>query len=287
MREIQKWAIEINWDKRIKAVCKPCWELKYCPYGLLVEDFPLKKERDDHSCRIFGHDCPVFYVSEPLTETKELRNISRNIQRPVQFRVMKRDNQICRVCGQSVRDEDIEFDHIIPFSKGGSSEENNIRLLCSNCNKKKSNNFEDEYLVRNSSEHMMKPIDLSILELLLDSMDFYHEFTNNNHKTPDIEDFQEAFYNSDNEFIEIINSVTSDIVRFFQSDVPTEMNKGLFRALKMRWGFKDGSLHYIEEVSEKTKIEVEKIIIEEKYFIQLLGWNIPLSKNNKMKWKNF
>jgi hypothetical protein len=23
------------------SVCKPCWELKYCPYGSLVEMFPL------------------------------------------------------------------------------------------------------------------------------------------------------------------------------------------------------------------------------------------------------
>ena len=24
-----------------ERVCKPCWEIKYCPYGPLVEDFPL------------------------------------------------------------------------------------------------------------------------------------------------------------------------------------------------------------------------------------------------------
>lgn len=30
-----------EWDKRTKNVCKPCWELKYCPYGRLVEEFPL------------------------------------------------------------------------------------------------------------------------------------------------------------------------------------------------------------------------------------------------------
>ena len=29
------------WKKQWKRYCKPCWELKYCPYGPLVEDFPL------------------------------------------------------------------------------------------------------------------------------------------------------------------------------------------------------------------------------------------------------
>ena len=27
--------------QRTRRYCKPCWELKYCPYGPLVEDFPL------------------------------------------------------------------------------------------------------------------------------------------------------------------------------------------------------------------------------------------------------
>jgi len=30
-----------EWEERTKHVCKPCWELKYCPYGSLVENFPL------------------------------------------------------------------------------------------------------------------------------------------------------------------------------------------------------------------------------------------------------
>ncbi len=28
------------------VVCKPCWELKYCPYGPLVEFFPLIHDED-------------------------------------------------------------------------------------------------------------------------------------------------------------------------------------------------------------------------------------------------
>jgi hypothetical protein len=30
-----------DWKERTARVCKPCWELKYCPYGPLVEQLPL------------------------------------------------------------------------------------------------------------------------------------------------------------------------------------------------------------------------------------------------------
>jgi hypothetical protein len=30
-----------DWRRRTTRVCKPCWELKYCPYGPLVEQSPL------------------------------------------------------------------------------------------------------------------------------------------------------------------------------------------------------------------------------------------------------
>ncbi|MCO5203453.1 MAG: HNH endonuclease [Anaerolineae bacterium] len=125
-----EWFDTINAKQRAKSVCKPCWEIKYCPYGSLIEQFPFSvDDNDPRRCRVFGHLCPVFFVAEPLTETKELRNISRSISRPTQFRVLKRENQICRKCGQPVADDDIHFDHIIPWSKGGSSNENNIQYF--------------------------------------------------------------------------------------------------------------------------------------------------------------
>jgi hypothetical protein len=50
-------------------VIKPCKELGYCPYGPLVEDFPLyEDEPTEKSCSVFGHDCPVFYVAEPFMD---------------------------------------------------------------------------------------------------------------------------------------------------------------------------------------------------------------------------
>jgi len=183
----------------LKSVCKPCWELKYCPYGPLVEDFPLppllNSEHTAHlcylkkclesgftgdenhklpiteeqisyfeeslkeeplgelvdqlsifekgaSCKEFGHLCPAFFVSEPSTETRDIRTRTRNISNPTIIRVVRRDNNTCQVCGKILLDRDIEIDHKIPFSRGGTSEETNLRVTCFDCNRKKGNNFD-------------------------------------------------------------------------------------------------------------------------------------------------
>ena len=49
---------------------KPCHQTGFCVYGSLVEEFPL--ERGRWSCQVFGHDCPVFYMAEPLTEDLDI-----------------------------------------------------------------------------------------------------------------------------------------------------------------------------------------------------------------------
>ena len=50
---------------------KPCKKLGWCPYGQLVEAFPLKDERNEVSCKLFGHDCPMFYHAEDASEDKK------------------------------------------------------------------------------------------------------------------------------------------------------------------------------------------------------------------------
>ena len=52
--------------------------------------------------------------------------------------VFMRDGGRCCKCG---RTKDLQLDHIIPFSKGGSSEPENLQLLCRECNLKKGNKF--------------------------------------------------------------------------------------------------------------------------------------------------
>ncbi len=52
----------------------------------------------------------------------------------VKIFVWRRDGGRCVTCS---RQERLEFDHIIPVSKGGSNTARNLQLLCERCNRKK------------------------------------------------------------------------------------------------------------------------------------------------------
>ena len=62
-------------------------------------------------------------------------NPSRHIPREVRQRVWQIYGGKCAECSSS---DYIEYDHIIPHAKGGSSDERNVQLLCRKCNLAKS-----------------------------------------------------------------------------------------------------------------------------------------------------
>lgn len=63
----------------------------------------------------------------------------------MRYDVLKRDGFRCKICGATEEDGiKLHVDHIIPVSKGGKTEMDNLRTLCNICNSGKGAKIEDE-----------------------------------------------------------------------------------------------------------------------------------------------
>jgi len=74
---------------------------------------------------------------------KEYVSLSR---RPAftRFNVFLRDHFSCQYCGQPFPTHDLTFDHVIPRSRGGRTEWNNVVTACAACNLAKANKLVHE-----------------------------------------------------------------------------------------------------------------------------------------------
>ena len=84
----------------------------------------------------------LFNLARSAVIKKEKRKVQRAMMTPeLREAIIRRDNWTCRMCGNSVFKEPnllLEVDHIIPLSKGGKTEPNNLQTLCWRCNRAKS-----------------------------------------------------------------------------------------------------------------------------------------------------
>ena len=98
------------------------------------------------TCGFLIHQGDVLeaYVDQAVNKFHRKLNLqqtnrkTRTISQSVKQKVWLRDQGKCIECSAT---EYLEFDHIIPFAKGGSNSENNIQLLCRKCNLKKSDSL--------------------------------------------------------------------------------------------------------------------------------------------------
>ena len=78
---------------------------------------------------------PVRTDADPAAKPQRKREY---IPDEVKEMVWQRDAGQCRNCGAK---DNLQYDHIIPHSEGGSNEITNLQILCRNCNLKKSNKY--------------------------------------------------------------------------------------------------------------------------------------------------
>lgn len=125
-----------NIQKVFRYICPKCYN------GLKTKQESIQKpEPKDIICEQCGFEnkatfgfCTNCGTSLELPKMS-LKKRSRYIPRDVMSAVWQRDDGKCVECGSR---EDLEFDHIIPFSKGGASTVDNVQILCKKCNLKKS-----------------------------------------------------------------------------------------------------------------------------------------------------
>lgn len=70
-----------------------------------------------------------------------------NVRHGLRFRVLARDRFKCVLCGRSPATDpecSLHVDHIIPFSRGGRTTEENLRTLCAECNVGRGNRHETD-----------------------------------------------------------------------------------------------------------------------------------------------
>jgi HNH endonuclease len=69
--------------------------------------------------------------------------LPRKFSPTVQNKVRQRAGYLCEYCHTDERWQLVQFtiDHIIPLSKGGTDEIDNLALACFHCNRQKSNNL--------------------------------------------------------------------------------------------------------------------------------------------------
>ena len=111
---------------------------KYCPtqfeiVGLdrYVEDNP----RYGHRFHINGKET----YARILIRRKENEEIVETSTDKDKRTAYEKQNGICPICGTHHEIEEMEGDHIIPWSKGGKTTIDNLQMLCKKCNREKSN----------------------------------------------------------------------------------------------------------------------------------------------------
>jgi len=63
----------------------------------------------------------------------------------VYYEVMKNSGGRCALCGVTKDERPLNVDHIIPLSRGGKSTKDNLQVLCSRCNRTKSNKDDTDF----------------------------------------------------------------------------------------------------------------------------------------------
>lgn len=116
------------------------------PYPTYVFEYVSAAGNSSQRCEITLRSATIDALVETMSERirwrKSVAGQRALMTTRLRDEIKARDDYTCRSCGISTRVEPhllIEVDHIIPISRGGLTERDNLQALCWKCNRSKSN----------------------------------------------------------------------------------------------------------------------------------------------------
>jgi len=100
----------------------------------------ILKNEEKSAIKIFIEDIdPLSIMPTDYEKNKDNKSNRSPIPKHIRYKILKRDKHVCQACGASSPDVELEVDHRIPISKGGTDDESNLVTLCKDCNRGKGN----------------------------------------------------------------------------------------------------------------------------------------------------
>jgi len=107
--------------------------------NFLGEKYVIIKHELKAPIKIFLSDIEDNSIIPTDWEKKENKNKRQSLPPQLRHKILKRDRYTCQSCGARAPEVELEIDHKIPVSKGGTDDENNLITLCKDCNTGKAN----------------------------------------------------------------------------------------------------------------------------------------------------
>ena len=137
-RSVIDWVAAV-FPKKRKEMRKQPWGIFYNKYGNRKDLNPTKLEEDIQ--RLMGDEdvTDKHGIYEYLLTGDEKHLSVRAFGKRDRLAAYERQHHKCALCGKELPFEDMQGDHIEPWSKGGKTVPENCQMLCIECNIKKSN----------------------------------------------------------------------------------------------------------------------------------------------------
>lgn len=139
LSQISEYAKYTCTKKRLNRLLMSCRSV--CNSNMTIVVYYRTPKRADLRQKAFSireEDWETILSTKQTKPNKTFAQEQRALVTPkIRFEVLKRDNFTCQYCGAHGEGVVLEVDHIIPISKGGTSDMGNLITACFDCNRGK------------------------------------------------------------------------------------------------------------------------------------------------------